>query len=737
MVYFRRMNHSLAFSAASALALATFSFAGTPQFPFPQNQAYPYGNTFQSATIDSIQSHFNMWKGAWYTEAGTYYQKYEGGSDDANRAMPSGTARIISPNANSELTVSEGIAYGMLLMVYMSSATDDHQTEFDKLWRYWKCYGKGLGGNGCDSWNGEGMEWEIDNFTGSISQGTASDAEFDAAVALIMAYKQWGESSYLEAAKKLISWIKSNDMESDGRIRPGSNWNEAFNPSYSAIAAFELFYKITNDSFWQTAISTSMTHLRACQNSQTGLMPDWCDWSTHQPTTTSASVSGGYQGFYDDAARTPWRMAWAYAWYGNTKAKEANDAIIGWLDSTTYGYAAMILPGYNVDGSSDQDIFVSSTYSGGLGLSMLSADTPKSYLENLYYTLINTEGKVKLTASKGENYFAATLNILYTLLLTGNMPNFYDMTSYTAFTPNPANVLTPTSPAGILQAEGSEAQVSGFKRWGSYADKYGVTKMFPDSGSTAIYQQEDGSYIIAAETFIAPEPTYEGGVTLLYPFAGIACSFDAAQSYYDVNDLATVRITYKSQGVMRFALLDKETLTQDQEGGEPGYYLHPTEEWRTIDIDISANANDKFNSLSYPSWVNFESYRSDVVKAVRGFKFDVKMAKAGYASFALKDVALLNASGNVISALSGINTGIQAAPTKANATLSQIGNRIVYKQAGQNAKLHLYDLNGTLLASKDLHGSGDIAVEQLAPTAGVYVLRLSDGNHSQTLKIHR
>ncbi len=726
----------LSFTAISA------TYAGNPQFPFPQNKAYPYGNTFQSASTDKILSHFTTWKQAWYTEAGTFYEKYEGASENANKTMPSGTARIISPNAHSELTVSEGIAYGMLLMVYMSNTSTDYQSEFDKLWKYWKCYGKGLNGSGCSSWSGQGMDWQIDNYTNNISSGSASDADFDAALALIMASKQWNNEAYLNEAKQLIAWIKSNDMESDGSIRPGSNWNEAFNPSYSCVAAFDLFYQVTSDIFWKTAITTTMSHLRQCQNATTGLMPDWCDWNTHKPVQTNASVSGGYLGFYDDAARTPWRTAWGYAWYGNSQAKDANDAIIEWLDSTTYGYAGLILPGYSIDGTSDQSVFVSSTYTGGLGLSMLSADNPKSYLENLYYTLIHTDGKTSLTASNGENYFAATLNILYLLTLTGNLPNFYDMSGYTDFTPNSANVLTPKEPEGVLQPKNNGAAISGLTQWGAYSDKYtspvlGTTAMFPDSGSSAIYQQADGSYNIAMEAFIASEPPYEGGGEQ-YPFAGVACSFDSMQNYYDLSDLTRIRITYKSQGVMRFALLDQETLNQDKEGAEPGIYLHPTEDWRTIDIDITYNSNKDFNTLRFADWSNLNGVISaeDVLKAVRGIKFDVKMQKAGFASFALKDINLFDANGNVISALNGINSIHTQKFSTPKATLTQ-ENNIIFYQASSNAKLSVFDLNGTLLSTKSVQGSGQIFIAELAPRKGIYILRLTSDNRSQFLKFHR
>lgn len=722
--------------AALSLPLLVSLAQAAPQFPFPQNKAYPYGNTFKSAETGKIKEHFLTWKGAWYTEAGTYYQRCSTcGNEDANKSMPSGTARVISPSYNSEQSVSEGIAYGMLLMVYMSDAQKDYQSEFDKLWKYWKCYGKGLNGNGCSSWSGQGMDWRIDNFKGSVDQGSASDADFDAALALIMASKQWNNSTYLSEAKQLINWMKSNDMESDGRIRPGSNWNTAFNPSYATISHFKLFADVTGDAFWNTAIATTMDHLRKCQNAKTGLMPDWCDWNSHQATQTGAAVSGGYLGFFDDAARTPWRLAWGYAWYGIEKGKEANDAIIDWLDSSTYGYAGMIYPGYKLDGVSPSEVFVSSTYSGGLGLSMLSADNPKSYLEGLYYTLINTEGKVSLTANKGEEYFASTLNVLYLLTLTGNLPNFYNMTGFTSFTPDPKAVQTPKEPSGVLQSKEAHANVSGFEFWGTYADKFGTTKMYPDTGSTGIYQAEDGAYRIAYEAFIMTEPTYEPKVELDYPFAGISCSFAEDESYFDLLDLTTIRITYKSQGVIRFALLDEETLIQDQEGGEPGFYLQPSPTWKQLDIDITADSRDKFNSLSYPSWVNFENDRSDVLKKVRGIKFDVKMSKGGYASFDLAGVELLDANGQVVNALKNLNTPI---PTRINQQhlISLAGDQIVYSNLNQ-AKLQIFNINGSLVEKRFLNGSGTIPLESLGLEKGVYMLRLKTSQGVSTLRLVR
>ena len=161
----------------AALA-ATTAMAGS--FPFPQNMKSPHGYTIPFADTDMIKDHFNKWKKAWYQDKG----------NEAWVLAPEGTCS----------TVSEAIAYGMLITVYM-----DEQSMFDKLYATWKNNGG----------NGGGMNWRIGCDGGS---GSASDADFDAALALVMADKQWG-GSYLSDAKKIISWIATNDTNlPDGTV---------------------------------------------------------------------------------------------------------------------------------------------------------------------------------------------------------------------------------------------------------------------------------------------------------------------------------------------------------------------------------------------------------------------------------------------------------------------------------------------------------------------------------------
>ena len=159
-------------------------------------------------------------------------------------------------------------------------------------------------------------------------------------------------------------------------------------------------------------------------------------------------------GFFDDAARTPWRMAWAYYWYGDTKAQAFNKKINDWMIPTART-ASGINSGYFVSGqavTSEKRNFVSSTFSGGMGMAASSFDdaASKDFMESVYKTLSNLKSCKTASgcgegSNSGEKYYPSTLNILYLLLITGNMPNFYDMTGFTQFTPDPSLALFITS----------------------------------------------------------------------------------------------------------------------------------------------------------------------------------------------------------------------------------------------------------------------------------------------------
>jgi len=729
-----------------AAVTAVTAYAGS--FPFPQNMKYPHGNIIEYANTDVIKQHYQQWKSAWY---------------DASQGW------VLAPEGTCS-TVSEAIAYGMLISVYM-----DDQTVFDKLYGTWKSNGG----------NGAGMNWRIGCSGGT---GSASDADFDAALALVMASKQWG-GSYLNDAKTLISWIATNDINSN-KIKPGNQWNDAFNPSYSTTANFQLFQDVAGGS-WSSVISQTYTELSACQDATTGLVPDWCDWSGHKPTKTSAAVSNDI-GFYDDAARTPWRMAWAYYWYGDTKAQAFNKKVVDWLIPTTRT-ASGVNSGYAYTGgkyiADESDIrnFVSSTFSGGLGLATSSFDTEeaKTYLTTVYKVLVEQKSCAKAEgcgegSNPGEKYYPATLNMLYLLLVTGNMPNLYNTTGFTKFTPDP------TKAPSIKEGDGKHLEfgdttvgVSGLWNWGAYHDKLGIgTKMVPDSGSSPLYQLDDGSIIARASMEIGPEPEWteekaKAGL-LKYPSAGIAVSFKKDDCKKDNScgvdfkalGIKYIRVTAKTSGPIRMAILN--TITDENEknkvenagaGSEPGVYVDNSSDYKEVVYDMTPldygfkGTGTKDGAIDILDWVNKNNAPEGVkiLQNIKGIKWEVKDAKGGIGEISIKAVEFLDDSKQVIdyTKITGLKIEPKVQPKDTTVTPPGPGQAI-YKvsllpsfsvqTAGMQIQINgikagsvfgVYDIMGKVISS-GIALSDNMNVR--VPMAGSYIVRVGSNMRRVNVK---
>lgn len=623
----------------TAVALAAVSSMAAPKYPFPQNMKHPHGNVIEYADVSMIKDHYNKWKKAWY---------------DASKGY------ILAPEGTCS-TVSEAIAYGMLIAVYMDDGTNGAKEMFDKLYGTWTSNGG----------NGAGMNWRVGCDGGT---GSASDADFDAALALIMASKQWDNASYLDDAKKIIGWMSTNDINGT-KIKPGSQWNDAFNPSYATLANFRVFAAVGGSGDWNGVATWGASEIKACQNQSTGLVPDWCTWDGHQPTKTSASVQQSEAaGFFDDAARTPWRTAWDYYWFGTASSKTFNATITKWLYDKAK-VASEINSGYYIDGraeTSKKRSFASSTFSGGLGFAAASDETEigQKYLGTVYSYLASktacatAEGCGEGT-NTGEKYYPSTLNLLYLLLMTGNMPNFYDMTGFTAFTPDPSKAPSLSEVNGKqMEMKDTTVGVSGFWHWGAYHDKYGIgTEMKPDSGTSPLVLR-GGKIYAEASMKIGPEPEWSQEAadagTLKYPSAGIAMSFlpDSKQGVdLEALHVAKLRIDIKASGPIRMAVLNGKSV---EAGSEPGIYVENSSDYKVIEYDLTPEDygfkgfTQDGNMGGLLKWVNKTTAPEgrDIIKDVRGLKFEVKQSEGGFGDVSIKAIEFLDASGNVIDAVS-------------------------------------------------------------------------------------
>ncbi|MBP5583686.1 MAG: hypothetical protein J6X43_07005, partial [Bacteroidales bacterium] len=201
-----------------AFAIASFS----QNYPFPMNESgykYPYGIVPGTVSNSTIQSKFKAWENAMWDESGNLGRiKYDDGTS----------------------TVSEGIAYGMLIYVYMANETNTQcQDHFDKLYNYYKKYSdsKGL------------MNWKVTGFNSVANggSGAATDADLDVALALCLAAKQWGSSStynYATEAETILKNIYQYETSTHNGLRvfkPGDSWDNNGNPCYFTQASVGVF----------------------------------------------------------------------------------------------------------------------------------------------------------------------------------------------------------------------------------------------------------------------------------------------------------------------------------------------------------------------------------------------------------------------------------------------------------------------------------------------------------------
>jgi endo-1,4-beta-D-glucanase Y len=318
-----------------------------------------------------------------------------------------------------DATVSEGIGYGMLLTV-----AHDDRTAFDGLWAYYK---KGAQSNGLLNWLRYGCDAHRDTKYSQYPDGAATDADLDAAMALIMAKCRWGASGgsdYGAAATSLVAAIKSNETGTDnGRayLQPGdSTWFEGMgatclNPSYFAPGYYRAFAKLVtgqaDKDFWNKLADDTYPVLSAGANRSTGLVHNWT--SSTGATAACASSYDNPDDFGSDAARTPWRIATDYVWWGTPAAKTFLDPLTTWVKGKGISNIGQWL---KVDGSlsSHADAAVHTVINvGALACGAIPYD--QATVDEFSAEL------PKLPTASGfeAGYFPRSLRAVYLLLLTG------------------------------------------------------------------------------------------------------------------------------------------------------------------------------------------------------------------------------------------------------------------------------------------------------------------------------
>jgi hypothetical protein len=179
------------------------------------------------------------------------------------------------------------------------------------------------------------MTWCLGSGGGSTgtacatSGGSATDADEDAAFALLQADKIFGGGTYKSDAMQMIKDIWASDIDGAGTLLPkgGSNYGSpsgaVTNPSYFAPAYYAAFKAAGDTNNWDGVISavyksinTSGTGLAGTNSN--GLYAAWCSGSCSAISKNNDDTDVLYQ---YDSHRIPMRIGLDYCFNGKTDAK--------------------------------------------------------------------------------------------------------------------------------------------------------------------------------------------------------------------------------------------------------------------------------------------------------------------------------------------------------------------------------------------------------------------------------
>lgn len=322
-----------------------------------------------------------------------------------NEYWEASTGRTIDKQQN-DITTSEGQSYTMLRAVWQG----DKDT-FDKAWDWTQ--GHIQRQDKLFSWRwGKKSDGTYGILTDQSGQNTASDADSDIAVALLMAASRWQQQSYLDDAKGVVSSMWNNEVA----IVAGKPYFVAndieklsqksfviVNPSYVSPYAYRLFAAIdkTAGHDWSGLVGASYDMLDTAMTSNLNvsksadLVPDWinvarADGTISAPTAEQTGYTTNY-GF--EAFRTPWRLALDYQWNKEPRAKELLSKMSFLSDEWKAGQT--LSPVYSHDGVRQADYESSAAYGGDIGYFMIIDPTDAravydSKLKHLYDPNKNT-----------------------------------------------------------------------------------------------------------------------------------------------------------------------------------------------------------------------------------------------------------------------------------------------------------------------------------------------------------
>ncbi|WP_373532756.1 glycosyl hydrolase family 8 [Vampirovibrio sp.] len=218
-------------------------------------------NAFAAGSLSDLEVRALL-KGSWQQYKDTFVQA---------------DGRVIDYNGN--ISTSEGQAYAMLRAFWLRD-----KTTFDKTYQWAKDNLQIPRGDHLFSW-----KWgqKADQTWGALDTTSATDADQDIALALLLAHKEWNDPAYEQDAQLILDeiWDRLTINAPLGRVLLPGDWPKKgrtyqINPSYFAPYAYRVFAEVDDDHDWTLLIDSSYEIMtRSVAQTDTGLIPDWVEIS--------------------------------------------------------------------------------------------------------------------------------------------------------------------------------------------------------------------------------------------------------------------------------------------------------------------------------------------------------------------------------------------------------------------------------------------------------------------------
>ncbi|HVY31609.1 MAG TPA: glycosyl hydrolase family 8 [Polyangiaceae bacterium] len=375
------------------------------RFPFPHNERLPHLTYPAQANAEDARQAFLRFREEIVT------------ADGARGFLR--TRRPDTPDGVVNSTVSEGIAYGMIIAVMF-----DDQPLFDALWQYALCF---LNEAGFMSW------YIAPDGSRALGSGGATDSDEDMAWALVMAHRQWGGrgslgESYLSHAERQIERLWQYEVDHDrfpGMLLPGDEWRgqNVFNPSYFAPNQYRIFGEVSGMvSEFSSVVERGYEIVFASLNERSGnqdngLVPAWCN----DAGTPVEAFPGAMTNYQTDSARLPFRLGQDFAYHQDERAR-------AYLAKTSAFFAGIgaeqIGDGYTLAGEPAPDPRTvrpnpgSAVFVGCAAVGAMHDSRYQSFIDAAYARV--RTGQL-LARSR---YYNHCWTVMSLLMLTGNLPTF-------------------------------------------------------------------------------------------------------------------------------------------------------------------------------------------------------------------------------------------------------------------------------------------------------------------------